>query len=77
MATKDKAHAFLFIDRYDLTRYGILTNEDDVAIARMEASPNIHMFPLKNTNPRDSLKTTAGSIRSVLIPNNRINIQNS
>ena len=73
VATKDKTHAFLIIDRYDITRYSILTNEDDAAIARMEARPNIH----KNTNPRDSLKTTAGSIRSVLIPNNRINIQNS
>ena len=74
--SKDKAHAFLVIDRNELDKYSIFANEDDEVITKMEESSDLYVFPLRNTNPRDSKKSTAGYIRSTLIPTNYINIQN-
>ena len=74
---KNKAHAFLVIDRNELTKYGILAYEEEETITKLESAPNISIFPLRNTNPRDSIRSTVGSIRSGLIPYSDITINNS
>ena len=73
--SKDKAHAFLVFNRADLTTFGILSDEDEELVCKLEGEPTIHIFPLRNTNPRDSQRATKGSIRATMIPTNNIKIQ--
>ena len=75
--SKDKAAAFLIFTSKDFSRHSILANEDKEAVTKLEASPNVYLFPLRNTNRKDSKRTTTGTIRSTLIPASYVTINNS
>ena len=74
--TKDKAHAFLVLNRNDLSTFHLISDEEET-ISKLENTPELVVFLLKNTNPHDSRKTTNGDIRKKLTPSARITTQKS
>ena len=74
--TKDKAHAFLVLNRNDLSTYHLISYEEET-ISKLENTPELVVFLLKNTNPHDSRKTTNGDIRKNLTPSARLTTQKS
>ena len=75
--TKDKAHAFLVLNRNDLSTFHLISYEEEETISKLENNPELVVFLLKNTNPHDSRKTTNGDIRKNLTPSARITTQKS
>ena len=75
--TKDKAHAFLVFDRAYLSKYSIISYEEDETITKLESNPMFTIFPIRNTNPRDSRTATNGDIRANLTPISKLTTPNS
>ena len=63
------ADAFLIFNPDDVTVYTITLNNKDTA-RELEAYPDAFVYPLRNTNRRDSKNATKGNIRSNLTPIN-------
>ena len=73
--SKDKAHAYLVLNRNDLSTYHVVSKEEDKTLSKCENTPGLVVFLLRNTNPHDSKNTTNGDIRKNLTPTSRLKVR--
>ena len=48
--SKDKAHAYLVLNRNDLSTYHVVSKEEDKTLSKCENTPGLVVFLLRNTN---------------------------
>ena len=75
--SKGEAHAFLVLNRNNLSTYSVISNDEYDLVSMFENNPNFNVFPLRNTNPHDSRSATNGDIKANLMPRSTVIVENS
>ena len=69
VSTRKEATSILIFDRFDLSNYSfVLNDENNEELRRLISDSRVTVVYLKNKNPRDSKSSTIGDIKSVAPP---------